>query len=796
MDNHALEVLEYGELLKILSEYASTPAGKKQIVSLMPSVTKRKTQPFRALSCELRLLAEEDESWEQPVFDVPEEILATANRVGSVLAPEELFSVGKLLSVAEKLETYLKREACLGASELQAASAELDSCKWLRERFLRTFDERGGVLDKASSELASLRSGMRRTEHSINRHLETMLKASELEGVAQESFVTVRNARFVIPIKRQMKGRLRGVIHDLSDSGKTVFVEPDTTLPLGNELADLRLQERAEIRRILAALTDSVRAIVPQIRINIRILTCIDVAAAIARWARKYDCEFPRQGSQLQLFKARHPLLDHRFRDTGKGDSLIPLELRLSPEIGVLAITGSNSGGKTVALKTVGLLCLCAHAGLPIPAGEDSTIPLFSDVLADIGDEQSLVENLSTFTGRMTHITDILKKERDGRMLVLLDELGSGTDPLEGGALACSILTRLSEMNALSVVTTHLGVVKTFVHETSGMLNAAMRFNLQSLEPEYVLEVGRPGASHALTIARRIGMPDDVLQRASEMLNSDHLKLESMLEQLEEDQRLASRKEEEAHRTLQDLARNRESLKSELDTLRKERKKLMHDAYRQASGIVENTRSKMEKLLAGIRRSEKEEAAEDTRQLRKSIEEQETNINKAIRQTQSKPSRPMNPSELKEGQTVWVEKINGNAVILTLSRDRKKAEVEHGGIRFSIKTSEIGIRDNNAPAPRPETSVKVSVPRSKSRVKSEINLIGRRVDEAVDELELYIDQCLLSGKQEVRIIHGFGSGRLQQGVHDYLKHHARIRTFRLGEQGKDPGGGGATIVEF
>jgi DNA mismatch repair protein MutS2 len=667
----------------------------------------------------------------------------------------------------------------------------------------RSLDSDGAVLDSASPALRDIRRQMAAAEKRLERQLDVMVKDANLDGVLQERFVTVRNGRYVIPIRREQRGSFPGIVHDHSNSGQTVFVEPADTLPLGNELAELRLQERDEVRRVLAALSERVRSVSGSMAVNQEVLADIDAAAAVARWSHSFGCVLPGFGRSLQLVKARHPLLQKTFREEGNGATVVPLDVELDPGTRVLLITGSNTGGKTVALKTIGLLTLAAQSGLPVPVSAESQFVIFDGVFADIGDEQSLQNSLSTFSAHMKHITDVLTQAERGRMLVLLDELGAGTDPLEGGALACAILSDLARHNALTVATTHLGVVKNFAHERQGMVNAAVRFDVETLQPEYVLEVGRPGASHALLIARRLGLPQRVLKTAEGMMSSDHLRLEEVLAKMEEDQRKLASREDEMKGAREELLRDRDAAKKELEELRKERRRLMHDAYRQAAGIVDNARAEMERRLDALQmafkdaQQEKEKHAETVKTIRRKIADKGRRIAKGIEQTEPKPAKPVDPETLQVGDRVWIPRLKSHGTIQDFTDDRAKVGVDVDGLRFSVRTGELDRPREDAPDPdQGKTVVKVSRPRVQGRTPSEVNLIGLRVDEAIDRLEHFLDHALMAGQEEVRVVHGFGTGRLQKGVHDWLRRRREVTSFRLGKQGEDPGGAGATIIRL
>ncbi|MBT4815924.1 MAG: endonuclease MutS2 [Lentisphaerae bacterium] len=790
MADHALDVLEYAQLLEQVGRFAHTEAGREILLSLRPKSTNQAiTSRHNAYRDAMRLL---ETGLRPPALSAPDvgPILQRLAPNGATVEGDDLVLCRDLLDRSASVRQFLMREELAALPCLVELGHRIDPCEQVAAELHRCLDEDGVLLDAASAELRTLRVEGRRLENQIQRRLDQMSRDPMLKDILQESFVTVRNGRFVVPVRRSEKSEIAGVIHDHSNSGQTLFVEPTETLPLGNELADARLKERDECRRILGLLSAGVRERGGAVADNRTVLAEFDALLAVATWATEFRCVLPTFGSDFRLVGARHPLLEYQLKNTGQ--SVVPLDLAVPQDTSAMVITGSNTGGKTVALKTIGLLSLIAHTGLPVPAAPQSCFVRFRRVFADIGDEQSLAASLSTFSAHMAHITGILNDaQRPGRTLVLLDELGAGTDPLEGGALACSILSQLTQHGALTFATTHLGVIKTFVHEHKRMSNAAMRFNMSTLRPEYSLDIGRPGASHALTIAERLGVPHEVLETARKLMSTDQLRLEGMLAEMEEDQRRLSSKEREVQATVEEITRDKAELHLEMRELRRERRRLLHEAYQQAEGIVRNTRHQMDSLLGELRRQGPgpDTAAGPARQ---KITVREEKIDRALEQTAPRPEAPLPPGSLAVGQTVWVEKLNSNGRVVEISDRGAKVTVEVGAMRFSMRSKELGKATEDIP--EPETQVKVTRPRASAQLSQEISLIGLRVDEALQRLDLYVDRAALAGLPQLRVVHGFGTGRLRRGVHEWLRDCPVVKGFRLGKQGEDPGGAGATLV--
>lgn len=802
MNKHTSEVLEYPQLLELIAGYVQSPAGRQVILSSRPGTVISEIQSRHGLYRDMLALRESSRSLPGLHAEDLSEILQRVAPGDAVLPGEELVACRSQLDTVAAVREFLQHRDSRDYNSLLQLGSGLNACDDLRRRLQLSLERDGTVLDSASETLRRLRIEIATLERRLQRSLEDLLKNSDLSEVIQERFVTTRNGRYVIPVRRDARSQLPGLIHDHSNSGQTVFLEPGITLPMGNELASLRLQERDEIRRILALLSDGVRNSLPDFQRNQRILAELDAAAAVARWASDFACQLPVFGARLKLSQARHPLLLAQFRRDGVERRVVPLNLELPRDSRALVITGSNTGGKTVALKTTGLLVLAAQSGFPVPAGADSVFSVFEQIFADIGDEQSLQANLSTFSAHIRNIAEILQRSRKGRSLVLLDELGSGTDPLEGGAIACGILSELSKAPCLTLATTHLGMVKNYVHSHPDMINAAVRFNVDTLKPEYALDIGRPGASHALHIAQRLGMPTAVLQTAEGLLSGEQLRLEEVLARMETEQQQLSAHSAQAKKTRDELVRDQEALQQELSTLRKERKKLLHDAYQQAESLVANARGELERSLAEIKKNgaaskaEAEAALENAvRSARSLLAEKEKNFAEGVRRTRPVPLRPLRSSELQAGQKVWVEKLKAHGRIENFFANREKVVVLVNGLPVSMKTEELqGSQEADVPEPAPV--VKVTQTRFTGNTSHEINLVGLRVEEALEKLDRYLNDCLLARLDEVRVVHGFGTGRLRQGIHQWLRHQSLVDGFYLGRDHEHPGGAGVTLVKL
>ena len=802
MNEHSFKVLEYHELLALIAGYTQSQLGADIVQNIRPQSQLTAIQSRRNLYGDLLGMAETSLSLPPLRIDDISQILREVAPDGAVVAGVDLNAVRGVLDVCYDLQAFLTKPECLHFSYLQKLAAPLNPCDQLRFDIARSIDSDGAVLDSASPKLRELRRACITTEAKIQRYLDTLVKSNEIGDNAQERFVTMRNGRFVIPIRKDARTSLTGIVHDMSNSGQTMFVEPNETLGWGNDLARLRVEERDEVRRILAVLSGQVRLAADSIRVNQRIIAELDAAAAVARWAVAYGCHFPNFGGYLSLHQARHPLLMAQFRKMGGGRDVVPLDLELPKGTKILAITGSNTGGKTIALKTTGLLALAAQSGLPIPASQDSQFAIYDHILADIGDEQSIEANLSTYSGHISNIASILEETWDGSSLVLLDELGSGTDPLEGGAIACAILAAFIKRKAITITTTHLGMVKNYVQQHPQMTNAAVRFDVNSLKPLFILDIGRPGASYALLTAKRIGMPADILADAEKHLSGEHLRMEEMLAKMEADQKTLAEQARQIEETNRELIQKRDQLRSELDSLRNDRKKLTNEAYQKAQAIVDNTRRDMENLVREIREKAKRKSNDDNdvqtdeiAKMRDKLADRERRIQQGLRTSSNRPAAPVTADELQVGKKVWIERLNAHGKIVSVSENKKTIIVSVDGVNFTMKAAELQKPTEKDEPPKP-TVVKIVAPIVKGDTSHEINLIGLRVEDALEQLEPFINRSIMARIDEIRVVHGFGTGRLRAGIHEWLRRQPSVRSFHLGREPHDIGGAGCTIVKL
>jgi len=788
MDAHTLERLEFGKVLERIAARARLGLGAAATRALRPTTDRAAIETRARRIGDAMAALDQDLAFGVEPFEDPADLLARAGIEDAALAPADLQTVATILGNARDLQKTFHgaREA---APALRKLAADLAPEPALLKAIEEAIEPDGTVADRASPDLARIRRAMRDVQERVRLRLEKMVREADLKPFLTGDYVTLRSGRYVIPVQAVQAGEIPGIIHDRSDSGATVFVEPQQIVALGNELRSLAADEQREVQRILRALTSRVRTHLEPLRETVAALVAFDLVRACAVYGRERrmtPAAFSDDES-LVIVKGRHPILEEALSESGR--EVVPLDFEIGGPVQTIAITGANAGGKTVALKTIGLLTLLAHAGLPVPADEGTRLPHLRQVLVDIGDEQSIEANLSTFTGHMQHVREILASAGEGT-LVLLDEIGAGTDPVEGGALACAVLGALHKQGATTVVTTHLGQVKGFVHEHAGMENAAAEFDPETLEPTYRLILGRPGASHALRIARRLGLPEDVLAAAEGLLDSGAIEMEGLLARLTAALKKAEAEAETARRDRAEAEAARKALSKQLADLKRERKEALRKAAEEARGLVENARREMERALREARRAGAQ--PQETRDLRRQVEQKRDALKKKAGELAPKPRKPLPLESLSEGRLVWVETMKCHGTVTRIDARRRKVTVDARGLSIEVNASAVQQPDEKTPPPEPAAG-RTIVPHP-SAVAPEVSLRGERYDEARRHLETYLHEAYLADLRSVRIIHGHGTGALQQMVHEFLKEFPLVESFRFGERGE--GGRGVTIVNF
>ncbi len=784
VQNRVFKVLEFDKVREQLLEHVSSSLGRELAVRLIPStdfeeVVKRQEETDEAAKI-LRFKANIPLGG---IFDIRPHLKRSV--IGGMLSSQELMQVASTVHASRQIKRFVEDFAeedseipyLLSHVEQIVVLAELE------EAIKKAIDDNGEVLDSASETLRHLRNQHRAKESRVRERLESMTRSANAQKMLSDAIVTIRNDRFVIPVKQEYRAHYGGIIHDQSSSGQTLFIEPQAIVELNNELQSIRIKEQQEIERILIMLSGKTAEYESELDIIVTVLGNIDFMFAKARYGNRIKASKPlmNQEGRISLVKARHPLIPI--------DEVVANDISLGKDFTAIVITGPNTGGKTVTIKTVGLCTLMAQAGLQIPALDGSEMAVFGSVYADIGDEQSIEQSLSTFSSHMVNIVDILKNVSFDS-LVLFDELGAGTDPQEGAALAISILDEVNRRGARVIATTHYPELKAYGYNRESVVNASVEFDVETLSPTYRLLIGVPGRSNAFEISKRLGLDDNVINKARSFVGADTHQVENMIAALEENKRQAEKELEEAHDLLRNAERLQEDLQQQMIQYYETKDSLYEKATQEANAIIEKAKKESEYVIHDLRKMQQEKQAE--------IKEHEL-IEAQKRLTEAAPK------ELKKKQQSVKKKemrvYHPGDEVKVLSFGQKGTLIEKVGedswqVQIGILKMKVEEKDLEfIKTPKPvATKVMASVKGKDFHVKPELDLRGERYENALLRVEKYIDDALLAGYPHVSIIHGKGTGALRQGVQEYLRNHRSIKRIRFGEQAE--GGSGVTIAEF
>jgi len=795
MDDKSLEMTEFPRVREILAGFTSFSASRELALNLQPLLDYAQISLLLRQSAEARyLLSLRPGVSIGGVLDIREPVKMAA--LDKILEPRTLIEIQQTLAAIHQLRDSLAKlsgelpllwNITAGIVELDQTEKNIGSC----------ITPSGELLDSASPELAMVRQGFRKARDQLLNRLESMIGSPRWRRIIQEPIVTQREGRYVIPVKVERRREIKGTVHDISNTGATVFVEPWTTVEMGNELRELAIKEQREIERILRALSAEVGAHEIEISHNIALVAELDLALAKARYARNARATEPilttfdenvkkpvdGQIGVFKLVEARHPLLAQKA---------VPLSVEIGRDFSTLVITGPNTGGKTVALKTIGLLTLMTQAGIPIPASEESCIPIFDGVFADIGDEQSIEHTLSSFGWHIGNIVRIIKNAT-GKTLVLLDELGTSTDPVEGSALARSILLYFLSRGTMTVATTHYSDLKTFAHTTSGMQNASLDFDPVTLTPTYHLTIGIPGGSNALATASRLGLASQIVSRAREMLSKGAQDMEALLAGLMSEKQRAAALSRDLEKERNEAERRNTKLENELQRLKTEERKIIQEAR---DNIVHEAAELQKEIHQAKSELRKKKSREGIEQARKAVTATEKRLEsevwqaKTIRET---GGATMNEDKIATGDTVRLKEANLQATVLSVSEKTRQIEIQIGRTRASLSLNSV---EKITPPPGEAGSRIAPVKKelSKRTVSIELDLRGKRADEIEWALDSYLNDACLANLGEVRIIHGIGTGTVRNIVRELVASHPLVKSYRPGEQSE--GSSGVTIVNL
>lgn len=791
MNQKVLRTLEYNKIVERLAEYAFGADTKERCLSLLPStslseITNAQQQTKDAMNRSLKK-GRLDCSGIKPLSSAIRRV-----EIGGTMNIEDLLGLCKLLETARRVKAYGRKEReDIPSDSLSELFDGLEPLSPLCDEIRRCIISVDEISDDASSNLKSIRRSIRSTGDRIHAQLNQTLNNQNVRNCLQDFVITMRNGRYCLPVKAEAKSQITGMVHDQSSSGSTLFIEPMAVVNLNNELKELSIKEQDEIAVILATLSAKAGEYIPAIETDYQILTELDFIFAKAAYALEYNGITPHFNTErkIRILKGRHPLLDAK--------KVVPIDISLGSDFDQLVITGPNTGGKTVSLKTVGLLTLMGQAGLPIPSGDRSELAVFDDIFADIGDEQSIEQNLSTFSSHMTNIIHILK-EANEHSLVLFDELCAGTDPTEGAALAVSILSYFHSRGIRTMATTHYSEIKIYALTTSGIENACCEFDVETLSPTYRLLIGIPGKSNAFAISKKLGLSDTLIEDARTRISSNEQNFEDLLSDLEASRITIEKEQVEINRYKSEIAALKQQLKNKQEKLDESRDAILRKAKEEANQILQEAKDTADEAIRNFNKYG------TTRPSIQEMEKQRTSIREKMAANEKKSSKekdtviynPKVPKKLRIGDSVKVLSMNLTGTVHSLPNAKGDLFVQMGILRSQVNIKDLVLIEDAAPGSKKYAKTgagKLKMSKSAS-VSTEINLIGKTVDEAIALLDKYLDDAYLAHLPSVRIVHGKGTGALRSAVQSHLKRQSYIKSFHLGEFGE--GDAGVTIAEF
>jgi DNA mismatch repair protein MutS2 len=796
MHEKSVSTLEFPKVLAQVAQEAGFSVARERVLALEPATDLAEADRRLAFTAEaVRLIDKQPWVSVGGARDIRPQ-LARAGRGGD-LGPSELVEVASTLRAAQSVSHLLTDLDPEPFPQMSGLAERLPLHPQLLATIERTVNDEAEVLDSASLRLRRIRADQRSAEQQLQQRIRTLV--AEFGDALQEPIVTMRGDRYVVPVRTDARSRVRGIVHDQSASGATIYIEPMAVVELNNRVRELQAQERAEIERILHEVSGEIGNVAPEIDAAVDALAELDLQLAKARHARLHRASRPGLNAEgkIVLEHARHPLL------TGP---VVPIDFQLTPEVFMVVVTGPNTGGKTVALKTVGLLTLMAQSGLLIPAEDGSEIAVMEEVLADIGDEQSIEQSLSTFSSHMTRIIEILSRveairRRQGgqqppRVLVLFDELGAGTDPDEGSALARSILTWLLDRHTPTVATTHYSELKAFAHGQKGVVNASVAFDVETLSPTYHLEIGVPGRSNALAIAERLGLDPRIVRGARRHLGSAGVEMEGLLEDLQQERAAAEDERRQVAEERREAERQREDLEEERFRLESDRARILDEARAQARDELESVLSELTRIRTSARseRPSRDRVGELHRQARR-LEDRVAPV-RAQRRPRPTPEAEKLDGPLQVGDRVRVLRLDQTGELISLAADGNDAEVQIGPMRMRVPLRDLEKIRRPRAEPDPERSQPaISLPRRERATASiQLDIRGQRVEDGLEQLESYLDDAALAGMSWVRIVHGKGTGALRAAVREHLNRHPLVKSAETAPANE--GGDGVTLVQL
>ncbi|MCL1863214.1 MAG: endonuclease MutS2 [Defluviitaleaceae bacterium] len=776
MNKKTINSLEFPKIIDMLVQCAISPLGKKRCAKILPlthldDINRAQKETTTAAS----LILNKGSLPLGGISDIAGAITRAA--AGGTLMAEELLQVGECLYVFKKIAMYCHLDV-LVLTALAHYFQGIATIEPLEKEITRCIKPSGEIADSASQKLAEIRRNIRIAHDRVRDHLQGVIHSASYKNMLQEAIVTLRGDRFCVPVKAEYRGSFPGMVHDQSSTGATVFMEPLSVVELNNKIKDLHFEEKREEEKILQKLSGLVGENSEILDANMELVTILDTIFAKAELSLQMKATEPIFNTRgyVNIKKGRHPLLDQ--------NTVMPTDIYLGGDFFMLLITGPNTGGKTVSLKTVGLFTLMGQAGLHIPAFDNSELAVFDDVFADIGDEQSIEQSLSTFSSHMTNIVSILENLHHNS-LVLLDELGAGTDPTEGAALAIALLSHLHVRKIRTVVTTHYSELKLYALSTEGAENASCEFNVETLRPTYRLLIGIPGKSNAFAIAKRLGLSDKIIEDARALLSQKDIRFEDVITDLEASKKLVLLEQDKAAAAARDAEKLQQDVAKLEEKLRTQKEKILQQAREEAAEILRNTKKEADAVIEGMKKQELEEA-------RRHAREGLTALESAIAPTIEKP-RHAPPQNLRRGDRVYIHSMQQQGTVQTPPDPSGETLIQAGIMKIKVHVSDLSL-DEKPPEEKAAAFIKKRASMKSLNISPEIDLRGLMPEEAVAQAESYLDEAFLSALSTVTLIHGKGTGVLRKAIQNMLKHQPNVKEFRPGKYGE--GEDGVTVVTF
>ena len=787
MNKYNLKKLEFDQVLQKLSEYSHTYIGKEKIFKLEPSSDKDYVK--KSLLETSQAVSLMDRNSTPPIAEIEDiRVYIKMLESSNTLSPKALLDICNILNMANELKIYFSNFLDDETYEnLRFYFDELYTNSSIVDKIQKSIVDSETIADSASSNLSTIRRHIRQAEQEVKNKLNAILHSSYSKYM-QENVVTIRNDRFVIPVKQEYRSQIKGFVHDISSSGSTVFIEPMSVFEANNAINNLRIDETAEIERILQSLSSLLFPYTNELLADIESIGNLDFIFAKAKYSNSIKGITPNinDTKYINLIKARHPLID--------SSTVVPITINIGKDYSLLIITGPNTGGKTVSLKTVGLLEAMACSGLNIPADEKSSIYVFDEIFADIGDDQSIVDSLSTFSSHMKNISNIVNNATS-ESLILVDELGSGTDPLEGANLAMSILEYFKNKNILTLATTHYQELKKYALATDGVQNASVEFDIEKLKPTYKLLIGIPGKSNAFAISEKLGLKKEIIDYATSLLEKNDIDFESLLKSIYDDKLKIEKEKEQIEKNLHQVELLKNNLQRDDSKIREQEKEIINKAKLEARQILLDAKDDATSMISKMKEiSESSSEIKELNNMRNSLNNSIKNI--SLSGNDELNVTPLDESEIVVGAKVFVSTLGQNGIVTSKISKSKEVQVQIGLIKtnISIKFLEKPKNLKDDLTSKPASSYSTRNASKTKTANSELNVIGLTVDEAIPLVDKFLDDCFLAKLQTARIVHGKGTGKLRQGIHSFLKKNKRVKSYRIGTYGE--GEMGVTVVEM